>query len=679
MPDILLKNASGEDVTYENVNAVNLRNTDGGTETFVSNNLIQNQVQADWNQTDETAVDFIKNKPETFETEAELPEVTEADNGKVLGVVNGLWSKMNAPSGSGSGSSGASSVQPNWNQNDSTQADYIKNRPFYIGDETSTTLLPAMDLEFNPEDSYMPYIFMTPVPSELIQLWLEDWNSATITWDGTEYICEPKSLYGIKAIGNVELMLGTGDSGEPFLIGCMQEDGNNICIAYSLTDIPNIILDASLSYTAVEDTSYYYASIDPLTLIEGEQYLLDGSLGTIYNLVATKYTLNDTTYIGIGNPSILGLSESSSSDNFFIYTATTSDGTQSSAMVVTFNPNDYTYTIRLCHTPIVTHNVSGSIKIQQINTIDPKFLREVPWDKISDKPFYEIASGMLISEGTVSCNTEFEANLYYTTVDEVDLIANVQYAVTWDNTTYYLTAQGEDEVMLSEPNNIFMIVNGYIDGSTMILGSQGAHTYTITTNEETVKKLDAKFLPDNIGGGLPEYSSSGTDDGKVLKINGSTPTWQTPDSGLPIVDNSSNNKVLKVVGGAWAVADETENPKELPAVNTDNNGQVLTVSDGIWTPMDPITELPKATTDDNDKVLKVVGGAWAIATETKELPQVTANDNNRVLKVVDNTWTVAEESKELPSISDTDNGKFLRVMNGAPVWATVQNVTEVQF
>lgn len=579
MPDILLKNASGEDVAYENVNAVNLRNTNGGTETFVSNNLIKNQVQVDWNQTDETAVDFIKNKPETFESEAELPEVTEADNGKVLGVVNGLWSKMNAPSGSGSSSSGASSVQPDWNQNDSTQADYIKNRPFYVGDDISTALLPAMDLEFNPEDSYMPYVFMTPVPSELMQLWSEDWNSATITWDGVEYICEPKSLYGIKAIGNVELMLGTGDSGEPFLIGCMQDDGNNICIAYSLIDIPNIILDASLSYTAVEDASYYYTSTDPLTLIEGEQYLLDSSFGTFYDLVATKYTLNNTTYIGIGNPSILGLSESSSSDNFFIYTATTSDGTQSSAMVVT-SAGDYVYTVRLCHTPIITHNVSCDITLRPMNTIDPKFLREVPWDKISNKPFYDISPGMVISESTVNCVNEFDDNLYYTTVDEVDLIANVQYAVTWDNTTYYLTAQGEGESIIltcDDPN--FIIVNGYIDGSTMIIGSQGTHIYTITTNEETVKKLDSKYLPNNIG--LPEYSSSGVDDGKILKISGSTPVWQMPDSGLPIVDGSSNDKVLKVVNGVWAVADEKEDIKELPTISDTDNGKFLRVVNGV--------------------------------------------------------------------------------------------------
>ena len=80
---------------------------------------VLNNFKPDWNQTDETQADYIKNKP-TLGTLAEkdseiyigsgempegyimqidpngtspsiLPSVTEADNGKVLKVVNGVW------------------------------------------------------------------------------------------------------------------------------------------------------------------------------------------------------------------------------------------------------------------------------------------------------------------------------------------------------------------------------------------------------------------------------------------------------------------------------------------------------------------------------------------------------------------------------------------------------------
>lgn len=51
---------------------------------------------------------------------------------------------------------------------------------------------------------------------------------------------------------------------------------------------------------------------------------------------------------------------------------------------------------------------------------------------------------------------------------------------------------------------------------------------------------------------------------------------------LPAVTSANNGKVLKVVNGAWALADDS-NTIELPAVTADNEGQVLKVdSEGHW-------------------------------------------------------------------------------------------------
>ena len=41
----------------------------------------------------------------------------------------------------GSGGGGGGGVQPDWNQNDDTQPDYVKNRPFYTGDPVETVLV----------------------------------------------------------------------------------------------------------------------------------------------------------------------------------------------------------------------------------------------------------------------------------------------------------------------------------------------------------------------------------------------------------------------------------------------------------------------------------------------------------------------------------------------------------
>lgn len=51
---------------------------------------------------------------------------------------------------------------------------------------------------------------------------------------------------------------------------------------------------------------------------------------------------------------------------------------------------------------------------------------------------------------------------------------------------------------------------------------------------------------------------------------------------LPAVTSANNGKVLKVVEGAWALADDS-NTVELPAVTAENAGQVLKVdAEGHW-------------------------------------------------------------------------------------------------
>lgn len=65
------------------------------------------QQQADWAQTDSSAVDYIKNKP-TLATVA------------TTGSYNDLTDKPSIP---------AAQVQSDWNQTDNTQVDYIKNKP----------------------------------------------------------------------------------------------------------------------------------------------------------------------------------------------------------------------------------------------------------------------------------------------------------------------------------------------------------------------------------------------------------------------------------------------------------------------------------------------------------------------------------------------------------------------
>lgn len=289
MADVILKNASGQDVTYEGVDNVALMNTDGAIETFVSERLIQNQIQADWNQTDETAVDYIKNKPETFEAEDELPEVTAEDDGKLLGVLNGIWQKVDAPEGSGSGEkelpevttddngkvlkvvnglwsiandevgtgsgTGGGSVeqvQVDWNENDESSVAYIKNRPFGMGAEVLTEMLPETTLPFTLTNM-SAFGFETTPMSEQLEAWNTNWSLCRVVYDGVTYDCEPQMLGGIKCCGNIEAFMGTGSNNMPFVfaVGDIYGTGD-IAGVYSVVDTAESTHSIAISLTLQE-------------------------------------------------------------------------------------------------------------------------------------------------------------------------------------------------------------------------------------------------------------------------------------------------------------------------------------------------------------------------------------------------------------------------------------------
>lgn len=63
-------------------------------------------------------------------------------------------------------------VLPDWNQNDSTQPDYVKNRPFYEETET-TSILESQQIDFS--QSFR-------IPTSIVK-----GNTYLITWDGTDY------------------------------------------------------------------------------------------------------------------------------------------------------------------------------------------------------------------------------------------------------------------------------------------------------------------------------------------------------------------------------------------------------------------------------------------------------------------------------------------------------------
>ena len=115
----------------------------------------------------------------------------------------------------------ASGVQPDWNQNDDTQQDYVKNRPFYTGAPAETVLVKESTVSFAPENGvYMGQLNLTFLPTI--------GETYKVSWDGVVYECTSVSVGGVPAIGNLAIIGGGSDTGEPFVMGI--QNGERIII-----------------------------------------------------------------------------------------------------------------------------------------------------------------------------------------------------------------------------------------------------------------------------------------------------------------------------------------------------------------------------------------------------------------------------------------------------------------
>lgn len=100
--------------------------------------------------------------------------------------------------------------QPDYIQNDSTAADYIKNRPFYTGDPVEDVIIPATTVTFSEKSGFMAATW--PENFDIV-----DGQTYKISWDGTDYVCTGILFNNIPIVGNLAF-LGVGeDTGEPFI------------------------------------------------------------------------------------------------------------------------------------------------------------------------------------------------------------------------------------------------------------------------------------------------------------------------------------------------------------------------------------------------------------------------------------------------------------------------------
>ena len=174
----------------------------------------------------------------------------------------------------GSTQSDGSTTQPDWNQNDATQPDYVKNRPFYTGDPVETVFVEerVVTFENRGEGLYMGSFETTFVATVS--------ETYKVYWDGTAYECACGVFEDSLFIGNLSIAINGTDTGEPFLISV--ENGIGITIGTA---------DTSASHTiSISGRTTQIVKIDP-------KYL-DQSDWDQNDVTASSYIKNRPFYTG---------------------------------------------------------------------------------------------------------------------------------------------------------------------------------------------------------------------------------------------------------------------------------------------------------------------------------------------------------------------------------------------
>ena len=221
-------------------------------------------------------------------------------------------------------------VQSDWNQNNETAADYVKNRPFYTGNPVETVFFEESTLSFlDYGDGIYGYEGSSTFTATVGETY-------TIYWDGAAYECVGANYQGLSCLGNQHIGLGGADTGEPFIIATT---GNYMIIYTGETSASHIISIKGFPKEVVKiDTKYLPFMSKP----DGESYLTFSSKNS-FSIVTEGKSWDGTL-------------EYFTSDN----TWTTWDGTN--ALSATTNGAEYVLYLRGTGNTVITGNSYWSFR-----------------------------------------------------------------------------------------------------------------------------------------------------------------------------------------------------------------------------------------------------------------------------------------------------------------------------
>lgn len=146
-----------------------------------------------------------------------------------------------------------SGVQPDWNQNDDTQPDYVKNRPFYT-DHVETVLVEESTASFANSGGMYTASFESTFSATVGETY-------KVYWDGAAYECACVNFNNIPAIGNLSISGVGSDTGEPFVM--IVSNGNGIEIATADTSAYHTISISGFVPGVIKIDKKYLPEPDP--------------------------------------------------------------------------------------------------------------------------------------------------------------------------------------------------------------------------------------------------------------------------------------------------------------------------------------------------------------------------------------------------------------------------------
>ena len=231
-------------------------------------------------------------------------------------------------------SGGGGGVQSNYNQNDSTAADYIKNRPFYTGDPVETVLVEESTVSFSGSGGM--YSAQTQSNFEATV-----GDTYKVSWDGAAYECVCVDFRNSLFIGNLSIADAGSDTGEPFLMQINNGSGiviytkdasasHTFSISGSIAEviqipdkyIPNTFRDVVIAGNPLnwseDDWAKYYGLFQ-----SGKLLMINGigrshSEGYVLSMSYVSHGAHNISAIdSIGNFYSFGVNHDSGEDNFY--------------------------------------------------------------------------------------------------------------------------------------------------------------------------------------------------------------------------------------------------------------------------------------------------------------------------------------------------------------------------